>query len=428
VGRLEARKRHILSGNWNIYSLGGCVAFEVSKRLEDFGASHKDHFWRRPTIALMSDPVSRFQYNLHDLPREFINYFINDATGAHLRELDRVPPGATAVIDITRDIFTGVVELEPGVFVMNPLDAISIIDGLTHETMSAAILEKALRSPAKIVTPRNPAHEDRFLEIWKENIDKFLSYISARFDDVVLLEIFLTSEIMSPRKDGELDPNYVKRTNSLLLSMYDHIRDRPNIVFASINNSRLITAHEVSWNGPNYTHFVDETYALFCDSVRSALNQHHSPHHSMLEKTAFERAKKYEDLKRHVEKLQHEHQAALDSVDSLTQSVSRLTLDISASQAANLQTAAALAATQDELTHMRLLRDNAISDAERLAAALSQRETYLTERQTRLEKELAQERRPLGARLVRTAARQTYPLRKSLGLAGRDKNLPFTRT
>ncbi len=148
----------------------------------------------------------------------------------------------------------------------------------------------------------------------------------------------------------------------------------------------------------------------------------------MLEKTAFERAKKYEDLKRHVEKLQHEHQAALDSVDSLTQSVSRLTLDISASQAANLQTAAALAATQDELTHMRLLRDNAISDAERLAAALSQRETYLTERQTRLEKELAQERRPLGARLVRTAARQTYPLRKSLGLAGRDKNLPFTRT
>lgn len=43
-----------------LYSLGGCVVHEICKRLGTEHYTHLNHFWRRPTIAMMSEPVVGF--------------------------------------------------------------------------------------------------------------------------------------------------------------------------------------------------------------------------------------------------------------------------------------------------------------------------------------------------------------------------------
>jgi hypothetical protein len=98
-------------------SLGGCTLSETVKRLDPDRFEHLRHFWRRPTLALVARPSAR---PLPPLPEPFRAYFEKDASKAHLDEL--LDCGADVIImDLTRDLVTGVIDLGGGAFVINGL-------------------------------------------------------------------------------------------------------------------------------------------------------------------------------------------------------------------------------------------------------------------------------------------------------------------
>jgi hypothetical protein len=383
-----------------IYSIGGCVALEVARRLGEAGDGHLDHFWRRPTIALMSNPVSRFHFDLHELPPAFVNYFVNDAAGAHLKEIERLPAGSTVVIDITRDIFTGVVEVEPGAFVMNPLDGVGIVAGLTTETMSSEVLTRLLKAEPKIINPL--ADKDRFLKLWKAAIDQQISVLSQKFENIILLEIYFTFNLASHDRKAPFSEIDVRESNSILSSMYDYIRDRKELIFASISQDKMMTGRHVAWDGPFYTHFVDESYALFCDEIKAKLTQDRHSGESFLQMSAFKRAKDYEDLRETFDTLLVQHDQTKNTLAAIQQrnaELEQMTEQGAATRIAELEHAQAAAAEHAQK----------IAQAKSLIADLRQH-------QARLEAEIAEARRPLAARLAKSTARRTYRLRRHIGL------------
>jgi hypothetical protein len=383
-----------------IYSIGGCVALEVARRLGEAGDGHLDHFWRRPTIALMSNPVSRFHFDLHELPPAFVNYFVNDAAGAHLKEIERLPAGSTVVIDITRDIFTGVVEVEPGAFVMNPLDGVGIVAGLTTETMSSEILTRLLKAEPKIINPL--ADKDRFLKLWKAAIDHQIATLSQKFENIILLEIYFTFNLASHDRKAPFSEIDVRESNSILSSMYDYIRDRKELIFASISQDKMMTGRHVAWDGPFYTHFVDESYALFCDEIKAKLTQDRPSGESFLQRSAFKRAKDYEDLRETFDTLLVQHDQMKNALAAMQQrnaELEQMTEQDAATRIADLAHAQAAAAEHAQK----------IAQAKSLIADLRQHPA-------RRDAECAAARRPLAARFAKSTARRTYRLRRHIGL------------
>lgn len=419
-----------LSGLGTIYSIGGCVAFEVAKRLGEAGEGHLDHFWRRPTIALMSKPVSRFRFNLHDIPSDFINYFVNDASGAHRKELERLPSGSTVVTDVTRDVFTGVIEIEPGAFVMNPLDGLGIVPGLTKESMTPAILANALRSEPRIIHPLKET--DAFLDLWKTAINDKINLLSEKFENILLLEIYFTHKKASFTRTAPFTEKDAGIRNSLLKEMYDYLRENPKVTFVSIDKETMITGRHVAWGGPFYTHFIDETYAIFCDAATSALTQGKQSSRDFLTDTAITRAKKYEDARfslqqmeiryrevsAKLEQSQQENakiQASLKNIenetakriDSLVDALSKTIPPSELERHVDI-----IAEREAELARMRQIALEQDEQLRRTRAAIAD----YAAREKRLQAEILAARAPLAARLTKSTARQTYGLRRKLGL------------
>lgn len=282
------------------YSLGGCQVHEVAARLGAQGGGHIDHFWRRPTIALMSEPVSRFTYNLHKLPPAYANYFVNDATCMHRAEISQIRNGGNIIFDITRDVFTDVIELEFNSFITNPASAANLIEDLNAENMNSQVVEEILKfSPRKI-----SAYDDleTFFSIWKSAFDKQIALFKQNFDNIFLLEIYFTTKTATDDQQSPSEDHAIL-TNSILQKMYDSVRSEKDIHVISIDRSKMITGATSKWGGPHHTHFVCETHALYCDKIVRLLSQDRENENKTLEITAFERVKMHEDAKRDIEKL-----------------------------------------------------------------------------------------------------------------------------
>lgn len=273
-----------------LYSLGGCVTHEVARRLASKSRGHIDHFWRRPTIALMSDNVSRFNFNIHDLPSEYINYFINDAAGSHRQEIDSLPSGNTLILDVTRDIFSGVVGLSDNVFLLDPVDSINIVDGLKSDTINYELFEKIIKRKYSVVNYRD---SENFEDIWLESFSRFLAHFSAKFRHIFVLEIYLTTEVAHVACPSDLCVDHAAKANAVLSSMYDRVRGLHGCRLVSIDRDKMITGVDVDWGGPTYTHFLNETYALYCDKILSLVSNE-SQEGLFLKDAAFNRAKAYE--------------------------------------------------------------------------------------------------------------------------------------
>ena len=201
------------------------------------------------------------------------------------------------VFDITRDIFTGVVELEPGSFIMDPLEAAGIIDDLTTEYSSEDRIASILGPVKRKVSYR--ACRDVFFDEWKGYFREFAQFSSEIYKDVFLAEIFFTCEVDDPSAEHILDRQFCSEVNATLEKMYEFVRQFSNIQIFGVDRQYLITGCNVAWGGPTYTHFIDEVYALYTVSLRQAMRARglnlgdNYDDFDPLRTGAIERAKKY---------------------------------------------------------------------------------------------------------------------------------------
>lgn len=369
-----------------VYSIGGCVVHEVAKRISKFSEGHADHFWRRPTIALMSKPIDRFHFNIHELPSAFVNYFINDASASHRREIENLPSRGSVFIDITRDIFTGVIEIEPDKFILNPLDGVDIVENLNANTINETILSKILKSDFQLISHNND--RNKFLKLWEKNIDLMIDMLSRKFDNVFILEIYFTSKIANGTNSSNIDSEYEHYVNGLLFEMYEKIRHRSDSIFVSIDQNKMITGKQVEWGGPTYTHFIEETYALFCDRVLQMMTQGKSDF-SFIEEASFERARAHEKTILEFDLLQEEISKRPTHVDFEAQRVM-------------------ISQKDDELEELRQTSLSHLQQIHEAQAELARSRST----QRRLEKELELARQSVFAQTRKSIARMTYRLRR----------------
>lgn len=240
----------------------------------------------------MSDDVSRFRYNIHELPSSYINYFVNDAVGAHRREIESLPDGGTVILDITRDIFSGVVEIEDGVYILDPVQGIDILDGLTKDNINYEIVKSVIKSDIRIINYKNDAQE--FDRLWSDSFERMMDLLSKKFRNVFVLEIYFTSNLAGNSSENPLDSEYADSVNEVLRSMYNRVRSINGCRMVTIDTEKMLSGVKVDWGGPTYTHFIDETYATFCDRIM-ALASNGSAQGYFIDRAAFGRARAHEE-------------------------------------------------------------------------------------------------------------------------------------
>lgn len=258
---------HNSSNDYMVSSLGGCIVHDVVKILKSDGISLNPHLWRRPTIALMSEAVTRSRYKLHDIPVEFINYFVNDYTKLHRSEIENQPGKNAIVFDITRDLFTGVVQIGDESFIMNAAEAVGIVDGLTKETMNIEKVKSIIGSDLKVYGLNRD--RDEFFELWKVYFEKLVEFLRSNFDQIIMLKLFFTDRVIG----GEIRPDLssgVEKANPLLERMYA-FAETLNVPMVELEREAYVTGHFVSWGGPSLTHYVSETTTRLADAVLALL-------------------------------------------------------------------------------------------------------------------------------------------------------------
>lgn len=247
---------------YQLLSLGGSATYEVAKRVRPTFGTHSAHLWRRPTIALMSDPASHSRFKYEIIPRDFVNYFVNDLMKSHLRQIDLQTNKEVLLADITRDIFTGVVQLDSDCFVMDPVDGIDIVDGLDADNMSEEILFDLLGGTHKRYSfEREP---EEFFAIWTHYFDQFCTWALQRFREVVISSFYFTNKCNSTPYRHDFAVERCARANAMLERMYKHARGK-NIRFLDVDSSYLITGNDVPWGGPFPKHYLPETYELYAE-------------------------------------------------------------------------------------------------------------------------------------------------------------------
>lgn len=307
-----------------LVTLGGCVVGHLAASLNGQVILHRRHMWRRPTIAMMSDPVSRFRIDFAKLPVEFANYFVNDAGGKHQAELKcrSAEKERVFVFDVTRDVFTGVVEIEPDVWIMDPVDAITMVEGLTHETMSGEILEEICRDSVRRVSAVRSWEE--WFPIWKSAFERFAVSIDGQYERILIAEIYPTLE----RYDtvATFYAVNIEVMNERLDHMYAWIRENFDFEWIGIPRDRAITgATGVPYGGPTPTHFIGETHGLIAMEFIRTLNSGFGDNHPKFDAVrplvdqAFERAKLHEE--------------ALEEISNLKSQIETLTGRVNAAEA-----------------------------------------------------------------------------------------------
>ena len=297
-----------------LVTLGGCVVGHLAASLNGRVIQHRRHLWRRPTIAMMSEPVSRFRLDFSKMPTPYANYFVNDAGGKHQAELTCVDSERERIFlfDVTRDVFTGVVEIEPDVWVMDPVDAIHMVDGLTHETMSPDILEEICRDSVRRLSPIE--NWDAFFPVWKRAFQQFADQIDGQYERIMIAEIYPTLT----RLDS-LGPFYAKNVaemNDRLDHMYAWVRENFSYEWIGLSRERSVTGLTgVPYNGPTPTHFIGESHGVFALDFIRKLNSGYGDNSPKFDEAlplieqAFERAKLHEEVLEEISGLKGELEA-----------------------------------------------------------------------------------------------------------------------
>ncbi|MFW7266859.1 DUF6270 domain-containing protein [Gluconacetobacter sp. Hr-1-5] len=294
-----------------ILSLGGCITHDICKMVECFAVKHSDHLWRRPTIPLMSKAPQRLPFMDHDFPSELTRYWQDDFRKNHLRELEEADDDIL-IFDITRDIFCAVYEIEAFSYVIDPMS----VEGILFKHNPIFNDEKIKSAIGKYIK-RFDFNDEAYFDAWKFYFDNFV-HMAQKFDKIILNKIYFTNKVASHSNEMFGDGNYTSSVNAFLDTAYEYIkRNYSNIIINEVPRNVLMTGHDVSWDGPWYTHFIPEATALFSENVREIILGDRYKKGGIFIKYAIDGAKKREDLSRNSKNLISERDALAEERDAL---------------------------------------------------------------------------------------------------------------
>ncbi|WP_157235118.1 DUF6270 domain-containing protein [Methylosinus sp. LW4] len=255
--------------------------------------------WRRPTISLVADPIEKIDSRFSCLPPQFLTYLVNDAKKLHLPNLLEID-AELLIFDITRDLRTGVIALSETQFVIDPLEGVNIIEGLTPETMNEEVFDKIFKGGERISFHANWA---RFFPLWKRAFARSIEILSRKFSRLVLLEHYFTCKVNGVPYTYDFAPGAAETANIALEKMYDFARSFDCVSFVSLPRKLFITGREVPWGGPSDTHYLPEVYLLYAEKTAQLLFRDREDGSRAIIDQLFLRAAERDDLIRQIQAL-----------------------------------------------------------------------------------------------------------------------------
>ncbi|TDX62230.1 hypothetical protein EDE12_111137 [Methylosinus sp. sav-2] len=332
-----AEKAYVEDRRKSFITLGGCSTYESGLRLNEGLFRSRGHLWRRPTIALVADPIEKIDSRFSCLPPEFLTYLVNDAKKLHLPNLLEMD-AELLIFDLTRDLRSGVVALSETQFVIDPLEGVHILEGLTPETMNQDVFDKVFKGGERISFHANWA---RFFPLWKRAFARSIEILSRKFSRLVLLEHYFTCKVNGVPYTYDFAPGAAEMANVALEKMYDFARSFDNISFISLPRKLFITGREAPWGGPSDTHYLPEVYLLYAEKTAQLLFPEREDGSRAIIDQLFLRAAERDDL--------------IVQIQALTEERDRLATD-------NAAFAAARDAALEERDEMRARLEGAADD------------------------------------------------------------------
>ena len=404
-----------------VVSLGGCVSDQIAQSMDDTYYVNCGHFWRRPTIPLVSAPVEYYNYKTSLMPKEYVGYFINDVNKLHFKDFMSINSETVVIMDITRDYLTGVVELEEDKYALNPIDGKGFLFGLNNETINEEILKEILRKD-KLVTHNAAKQPDSFFELWSKSIVKLSDIFSEKFPHVLVPEVYFCTESLELHEGHQLDTNSPPVANPILAKMYNFIRNHTKFKVISAPRHRMLTGSDVPWGGPTVTHFITETYAIFCQEADKIIRGLDHVDTFYLERAAFNRAAlhaKEQRAKLIAEKRIAALNVDIESLKDAATSLEKMLSDMNASLNTEIEDHGATKLELQELkttlveTQANLIESLQTHNSIQLRLVHSEHlNAQIGERVTELKAEL---KRPLYYHARKSVARSTRLLRKGRG-------------
>jgi hypothetical protein len=267
ISEIAVKNAHIEDRRKSFITIGGCSTYESGLRLNEGLFQSRGHLWRRPTISLVADPIEKIDSRFSCLPPLFLTYLVNDAKKLHLQNLLETD-AEVLVFDITRDLRSGVVALSETQFVIDPLEGINILEGLTPETMNQEVFDKVFKGGERISFHANWA---RFFPLWKRAFARSIEILSKKFSRLVLLEHYFTCKVNGVPYTYDFAPGAAEMANIALEKMYDFARSFDCVSFVSLPRKLFITGREAPWGGPSDTHYLPEVYLLYAEKTAQLL-------------------------------------------------------------------------------------------------------------------------------------------------------------
>jgi hypothetical protein len=252
----------------SVLLIGSCSLHEVIAPLRSrMDASQR---WRRPTIALMSPPLPASTIGLVNASPDVESYILDDLRKSHIAEI-RSRDSDVLVFELLRDIFTGVVRLGDS-WIANPCELFGFpgsapifpVEGGPGATLGLEIAPDALSF-----------RDDDFLDVWRVAFGQFRDQVILprlrQGGRVILFETTLTKRSFGFAVPWVPDDGYADRANAVLAAMTGEVRRVPGIEVLTIPEALRVTAPDVYWGGPFYTHYIAEAYAFASDQLAAML-------------------------------------------------------------------------------------------------------------------------------------------------------------
>ena len=242
--------------NWDqgssLITLGGCVVKYVNDTISSLLEIEAKHYWRRPTIPLMSSPISGVT-----IPDSFsaglTAYVHDDLKKNQLNQL--TSESGILFFDLTRDIFGDFFNGKKSAFA-NPYTMLGLeLNGASIKVPEVADYEYF---SAQGFIPSS-CRDENFFPIWHTNFFKFVEKLKGKYK-LVLLENFFTDRAYGI--DGQyfaIDRAYVSNANQVLEKLFDSAKKFVEIETIKVPHSMLVSGSDVIYGGPSATHYSYQT-------------------------------------------------------------------------------------------------------------------------------------------------------------------------